>query len=81
MTDKVRMLLTQALSLLEPMEPVPLADEVNTLQLKQQIRELQRTVDLLTDEKERYRSSYISLLEEKTRLNERLAHYIQLLRG
>jgi len=90
MTDKVRLLLTQALSLLDPMEPVPIEDLKTQLQdalvakrnleddihIRQiphpTVEELKRKVVLLTEEKEHYRLSYIAVLEEKTRLYDRI---------
>ena len=85
MTDKVRLLLTQALSLLDPMEPVPIEDLKTQLQdalveddihIRQiphpTVEELKRKVVLLTEEKEHYRLSYISALADKTRLYDRI---------
>ena len=81
MTDKVRLLLTQALSLLDPMEPVPIEDLKTQLQdalvAKRNlphptVEELKRKVVLLTEEKEHYRLSYISALADKTRLYDRI---------
>ena len=76
MTDKVRLLLTQALSLLDPMEPVPVEDH-DALVAKRNlphptVEELKRKVVLLTEEKEHYRLSYISALADKTRLYDRI---------
>ena len=78
MTDKVRLLLTQALSLLDPMEPVPIEDhdalvedDIHIRQIPHPtVEELKRKVVLLTEEKEHYRLSYIAVLADKTRLYE-----------
>ena len=76
MTDKVRLLLTQALSLLDPMEPVPIENLEDDIHIRQiphpTVEELKRKVVLLTEEKEHYRLSYISALAEKTRLYNRI---------
>ena len=76
MTDKVRLLLTQALSLLDPMEPVPVENH-DALVAKRNlphptVEELKRKVVLLTEEKEHYRLSYISALADTTRLYDRI---------
>ena len=76
MTDKVRLLLTQALSLLDPMEPVPIENLEDDIHIRQiphpTVEELKRKVVLLTEEKEHYRLSYISALADTTRLYDRI---------